>query len=174
MGHNMASWRLLEQMLITLEKKGSTIPANVMSDLRAAKSMIKLSCVEGRGSGDAMAKAEELTSGVEAYLVNEAQKTLCAEEIDEWLKRLEEANAETYDTAPKEEKFVTGVPREQKWVRVEPMDNLPTRQIEQLAKAQNLQVTEQKDCKLLVFGQQEDIKQFLKKMTEAAKQASAK
>ncbi len=47
MGHNMASWKLLEDMMIELKKKGVTIPSNVLEDLRAAKSMIKLSCMEG-------------------------------------------------------------------------------------------------------------------------------
>ena len=81
-------------MLIALKKKDVTVPANVMEDLRAAKSMIKLSCVEGKGSGDAIQKAEELTANVEAYLVTEAQKVMDSETIDQWLRRLEEANAE--------------------------------------------------------------------------------
>jgi len=167
----MASWKLLEDMLIALKKQGVTIPANVMEDLRAAKSMIKLSCMEGTRGGDAIQKAEEYTANVEAYLVTEAQKTFGAEIVDQWLRRIEEANAEICEEKTEESKFVTGVPRDQKWVRVEPINNLPTELIQQLANEQNLQVKPQKDGRLLVYGQPECIKAFLKKMTaEATKQ----
>jgi hypothetical protein len=167
MGHNMATWKLLEDMLIELKKKGVSIPSNVMEDLRAAKSMIKFSCMEN-SHGEAIQKAEEYTTNVEAYLINEAQKTFGSETADQWLRRLEEANAEICEEKTKESKFVTGVPRDQKWVRVEPIENLPTERIQQIAKEQNLMVNPQKDGRLVVFGQPEAIKIFLKKMTTAA------
>jgi len=161
----MASWKLLEDMLIALKKKGVAIPVNIMEDLRAAKSMIKLSCMDN-SRGEAIQKAEEYTANVEAFLVTEAQKTMDSEKVDSWLRRLEEANAEICEeTKGEENKFVTGVPRDQKWIRVEPTDNLPTERIRQIAKEQNLEVSQQKDGWLVVYGQQDDIKGFLKKMT---------
>jgi len=168
MGHNIASWKLLEDMLIELKRKGIAIPANIMEDLRAAKSMIKLSCIEAKGSGDAIQKAEELTANVEAFLVTEAQKIMSSDKVDLWLRRLEEANAEICEETKPEDKFVTGVPRDQKWLRVEPIDNLSTERIQQIAKEQNLQVNPQKDGRLVVYGQQDDIKGFLKKITVEA------
>ena len=169
MGHNMASWKLLEDMMLELKKKGVAIPANIMEDLRAAKSMIKLSCMEN-SRGDAMQKAEEYTANVEAYLVTEAQKIISSEAVDQWLRRLEEANAEICEETREEGVFVTGVPRDQKWVRVEPIKNLSTERIQQIAKEQNLQVNQQNDGRLVVYGQPDDIKEFLKKMTlEATK-----
>ena len=167
MGHNMATWKLLEEMMLELKKKGVSIPANVMEDLRAAKSMIKLSCMENSG-GEAIQKAEEYLANVEACLINEAQKTLGSETADQWLRRLEEANAEVCEEKTEESKFVTGVPRDQKWVRVEPISSLPTERILQIAREQNLTVNPQKDGRLVVFGQPECIKEFLKKMTSEA------
>ena len=165
MGHNMASWKLLEDMMLKLKKKGIAIPVNIMEDLRAAKSMIKLSCMEN-SQGDAMQKAEEYTANVEAYLVTEAQKTMGSEVVDQWLRSLEEANAEICEEPKKEEsKFVTGVPRDQKWVRVEPIENLSTERIRQIAKEQNLQADPQEDGRLVVYGQPSDIKEFVKKMS---------
>jgi hypothetical protein len=171
MGHNMSTWKLLEDIMLDLKKKGLIISPNVMEDLRAAKSMIQLSCIEDN-RGEAIQKAEEYTANVEAYLINEAQKIVDSEIVDQWLRRLEEANAEVYqEKTTQESKFVTGVPRDQKWVRVEPIKNLSTKRIHQIAKEQNLTVNQQKDGRLVVFGQPEAIKEFLKKMTiEAAKQ----
>jgi len=156
-------------MMLELKKKGVSIPANVMEDLRAAKSMIKLSCMEN-SHGEAIQKAEEYTANVEAYLVTEGQKIVGSETVDKWLRRLEEANTEVCEETAEENKFVTGVPRDQKWVRVEPINSVPTERILQIAKAQNLAVNPQKDGRLVVYGQPEGIKEFLKKMTtEAAK-----
>ena len=167
MGHNMATWKLLEDMMLELKKKGVCIPSNVMEDLRAAKSMIKLSCMDSSG-GEAIQKAEEYTANVEAYLVTEGQKIVSSEIVDQWLRRLEEANAEVCEETKAEDKFVIGVPRDQKWVRVEPINNLSAERIQQIAKEQNLTVNPQKDGRLIVFGQPEAIKEFLKKMTSEA------
>jgi hypothetical protein len=166
MGHNIATWKLLEEMLIELTKKGVNLPSDVMEDLRAAKSMINLSCMQG--GGDAIQKAEEYTANVEAYLINEAQKIFGSETADQWLRRLEEANTEVCDETKTENNFVTGVPRDQKWVRVEPIEPLSTERILQLAKEWKLQVKSQNDGRLIVYGQNEDIKMFLKKMTAEA------
>jgi hypothetical protein len=165
MGNNMATWKLLENMVIELKKKGASIPPNVMEDLRAAKSMIQLSCM--KGSGDAIQKAEEFLANVEAYVINQAQTTFDSETADQWLRRLEEANAKVCEESTTENTYVTGIPRDQKWVRVEPINNLTTQRIEKLAKEQNLQVKPQEDGRILVFGQPESIKEFLKKMTNA-------
>ncbi len=166
MGHNTATWKLLEEMLIELKKKGVTIPSPIMEDLRAAKSMIKLSCI--KGGGDAIERAEEYTANVEGYLINEAQKIFGSETADQWLRRLEEANTEVCEETITENNFVTGVPRDQKWVRVEPIETLPKQRILQLANEHKLQVKMQNDGRLVVYGQNEDIKIFLKKITAEA------
>jgi len=152
--------------MLELKKKGVAIPSNVMEDLRAAKSMINLSCMEG-SRGETAQKAEEYTASVEAFLVNEAQKAMGSEQVDQWLNRLEEASAEVCEKKLHEGKFVMGVPRDQKWIRVEPINNLPTERIQQIAKEQNLQVKVQNDGRLVVFGHTDAIKAFLKEMTTA-------
>ena len=165
MGHNMASWKVLEEMLIDLEKKNIVIPENILSDLRSAKSMIKLHCTSAKGAGDALQKAEELSANVEAYLAEEAQKIFGSKHVDAWLRRLEEANAQVCEESIIENKFVTGVPRDQKWVRVEPIKALPAARIVQIAEEQSLQVKTEADGRLVVYGQPEGIKAFVKKMT---------
>ncbi|MGE5533842.1 MAG: DUF2096 family protein [Bacillota bacterium] len=166
MGHNMAYWKLLEEMTIELKKKNLVIPENIMGDLRSAKSMIKLHCTQAIGAGDVIQKAEELTANVEAYLVTEGQKVLGPEKVDSWLLRLEQANAEACVEIATENKFVTGVPRDQKWVRVEPLNNLSTERMGQIACKLNLEIKPQKDGKLVVFGQLDNIKEFIKRMTQ--------
>jgi len=164
-----ATWKILEDLMIELKKKEVTIPPNVINDLRSAKLMIKIS--ESAGStGDVSQKVEEYLGYVESYLINEAQKTFGSEIVDQWLRRLEDATAETSEEKTEENKFITNVPRDQKWIRIEPISNLPTERIQQIAKESSLSINPQKDGRLVVHGQPENIKEFLKKMTaEAAK-----
>ncbi len=150
--------------MIELRKKGVAISPEVLTDLKSAKLMIKISEQEG-SRGEASQKVEEYLGSVESYLITEGQKYLSPEIVDQWLVRLEEANAETCEEQVEENKFITGVPRDQKWVRVEPVGNLPTERIQQIAKESNLSVNMQKDGRLVVYGQPEWIKEFLKKMT---------
>ncbi|MGD0450126.1 MAG: DUF2096 family protein [Candidatus Bathyarchaeia archaeon] len=162
-----ATWKILEDLMIELKKKEVTIPPNVINDLRSAKLMIKIS--ESAGStGDVSQKVEEYLGYVESYLINEAQKTFGSEIVDQWLRRLEDATAETSEEKTEENKFITNVPRDQKWIRIEPISNLPTERIQQIAKESSLSVNPQKDGRLVVYGQPEAIKEFLKKMTTEA------
>jgi hypothetical protein len=167
MVRNLASWKLLEDMMLDLKKSGTNIPDKVIEDLRSAKSMIKIACMPG--SGDAIQKAEELMGNVEAFVVTEGQRMFGDEKVDGWLRLLEEANVEVCEPSGKSaavgDKFVTGVPRDQKWVRVEPMGDITAEKVEAIAKEQNLQVKAQPDGRLVVYGQQESLKAFLKKMT---------
>jgi len=159
-----ASWKVLEDLMIELRKKGATITISILNDLRSAKLMIKISESEG-SSGESSQKVDEYLSNVESYLFGEAQKTLSSDSVDHWLRRLEEANLETSEEKIEENKFITCVPRDQKWVRVEPINTLPAERIQQVAKESNLSINSQKDGRLVIFGQPEDIKGFLKKIT---------
>ncbi|MCW4045597.1 MAG: DUF2096 domain-containing protein [Candidatus Bathyarchaeota archaeon] len=160
----LAVWKILEEIIIELRRKGQSIPAAVMNDLRAAQTMIKIMNASGK-HGDASQKIEEYLSTVEARLVTEAQKHFPPERIDEWLRRIEQANIET-DSGDDETRFIAGVPRDQKWIRVEPLANLPLERLEQLAKETNLSAAIQKDGRMIVYGQADDLKDFIKKMTE--------
>jgi hypothetical protein len=162
-----ATWRILEDIIIELRKKGVTIPPNVMTDLKSAKLMINISQAEG-STGEVTQKVEEYLANVEGYLITEAEKTFGSERVDEWLRRLEAAICEVCEVKEEEDKFILGVPRDQKWIRVEPIQSLRPERLKQLAQELNLTVNPQKDGRLVVYGQPENIKEFLKKMTAEA------
>ena len=64
MGHT-SSWKVLEDLMIELRKKGVTISPDVINDLRSAKLMIKISEAE-RSRGEATQKVEEYLGNVES------------------------------------------------------------------------------------------------------------
>ena len=171
-----AVWKVLEEIIIELRKKGVATPPNVMNDLKSAKVLMKVLDASERDRGDTAPKIEQYLGSVEAYLVTEAEKTFAPARIDEWLRRLEEASCDTCQTCgvreeakgKAEAKFITGVPRDQKWIRVEPLVSLPAEKLKQLAGETRLSFREETDGHLIVHGSAEDIKLFVKKMTEQA------
>jgi hypothetical protein len=169
-----AVWKILEEIVIELRKKGLATPQRVMNDLKSAKVYIKIMDASEKDRGETAPRIEQYLGSVEAYLITEAQKTFAPKKIDEWLRRLEEASygtcqtcIEPKETKKKEEaKFITGVPRDQKWIRVKPLAILSVEKLREIAKKQRLSSRLQKDGRLLVFGKAEDIRDFVKKMTE--------
>jgi hypothetical protein len=163
MGYS-AVWKVLEEIITEFRKKELPVPERVMNDLKAARTMIKIMNAD-EGHGETSQKIEEYLGSVEAYLVTEAEKHFAPEHIDNWLKRLEMANCETCKENAEETRFIAGVPRDQKWLRVEPLASLPLEKLKQLAEETNLFVSIQKDGRMLVYGRAEDLKEFVKKMT---------
>jgi len=166
---HLATSRVLEDIIIEFRKKGLQVPLNVLTDLKSARVLMKIEDVDHKGHGETAPKIEEYLSSVEAYLVTEAQKKLPPERVDEWLRRLNEASCDTCVTEEKEEsRFIPGLPRDQKWVRVEPITSLPAEKLKQLATETNLSFRAEEDGHLIVHGKAEDIKEFVKKMTAQA------
>jgi hypothetical protein len=166
-----ATWKILEEIIIEFRKKGLAVPAAVMNDLKSAKTMIKLMEAE-TGKGEMAPQAEQYLTNVESYLITEAQKAFPSERIDEWLRRLDEATIEACgcvkEDVKTESRFIPGLPRDQKWVRVTPIVSLPQEKLKQLAEESNLQFKAEEDSHLIVYGKAEDIREFVKKMTEQA------
>ena len=168
-----AVWKVLEEIVIELRKKGVETPPNVMNDLKSAKILMKVLDASERDRGETAPKIEQYLGSIEAYLVTEAQKKFPPARIDTWLKCIEEAGYDMCQTCgvcevkeKEETTFITGVPRDQKWIRVESLANLPAEKLKQLAGETNLSFREETDGHLIVYGSAENIKRFVKKMTE--------
>ena len=161
----MSVWKILEEIIIEFRKKGLTVPQNIMNDLKSAKVMITILGVDEK-RGETAPKIEQYLGSVEAYLVTEAQKTFAPNRIDGWLRRIEEVKYDTCESGEAEgAKFISGVPRDQKWIRVKPIESMPLKKLEQLAEETSLSSRVQEDGRLVVYGKPEDIREFVKKMT---------
>jgi hypothetical protein len=167
------TWKSLEKIIIELRKKGITTPETVMTDLKAAKTMIKLMDAEN-GKCELSPQVEQYLKNVEAYLITEAQKHFAPERIDEWLRQIDGTTVTSCSCVreepkkPEESRFIPGVPRDQKWVRVTPIDSLSPEKLKQLAEDSHLALKTEKDGHLIAYGRPEDIRDFVKKMTTQA------
>lgn len=164
----LETWKILEEIIIELRKKGLTLPPTVITDLKAAKTMIKLMEAE-TGKGEMAPQTEQYLRNVEVYVITEAQRHFPSERVDKWLKRLDDTTFGSYCCIKKEKpeeemRFISGLPRDQKWVRVSPIANLPPEKLRQLAEESNLSLKTEKDGHLIAYGTPEKIKEFVKRM----------
>ena len=158
----LAVWKTLEDIVSEFRGKSVPVPANIMSDLRYTRSLINILRADPKRR-DTAQKIEEYLENLEAYLISEGQKNFDAEHVEEWLKKLDKARREVSEEA-EETRFVPGLPREQKWIRVKPSAELSLEDLKTLANELNLSHNLQKDGYLLVYGEDKQIKDFVKKM----------
>lgn len=158
----LAAWKVLEEMITDFRKRGILVPADVINDLRSAKTLINVLRADPTRI-DTGQKVDEYLRNVESYLVSEGKKRFGTEYVDEWLKRLDEASKRVFEEE-EETRCIPGLPREQKWIRVRPSDELPSEKIMELADELGLSCDVQDDGCLLVCGEDERLKDFLKEM----------
>jgi hypothetical protein len=159
----LSVWKVLEEMITEFRKKRIIIPEEVMDNLKSARTMIKILKADPC-RGETMQKVEEYLGNVESYLISEGQKKFGQEYVEKWLRKLDEASKKLVDEEREAARFVPGLPKNQKWVRVKPTQELPTEKIKKLAEESNLPYKIQSDGYLLVYGEDSQIKDFVKKM----------
>lgn len=159
----LAVWKVLEEMITDFRKRGVLVPTEVIGDLKSAKTMIKILKADP-SRGETVQKIEEYVLSVESYLFSEGQKLFGTEYVEEWLRRLDEASRKIVEEEEEETRFVSGLPREQKWIRVKPSAELPLEKLKVLAEESSLSYNVQNDGCLLVYGEDERIKTFVKKI----------
>ena len=158
----LAVWKVLEEMITDLKKRGVAVPANILNDLRYARTLINVLKADPTRI-ETSQKIEEYLNNVEAYLISEGQR-FGDKYVEEWIKRLEDASKKIFEEEEEEKRFVPGLPREQRWVRVKPSEDMPVEALKALASELNLSFEIQSDGCLLVYGEDERLKDFVKKM----------
>ena len=58
-----------------------------------------------------------------------------------------------------------GLPRQQKWIRMASTNELPVEKLEAMAEKTNATYRIQKDCSVLVFAEEQSIRDFVKRIT---------
>ncbi len=158
----MAVWKVLEEMITDLKKSGVSVPADIFNDLKCARTLINVLKADPARL-ETSQKIEECLNNVEAYLITEGQK-FGDKYVEAWIKKLEEASRKVFDEEEKEKRFVPGMPRDQRWLRIRPSKEMPIEALKTLAGESNLSFEVQSDGCLIVYGDNERIKDFVKKM----------
>lgn len=168
-------WKVLEDLLTELRKKGEKIPTDIMNDLHAAKTMIEILKADPTHIEN-IPKVETNMKNVESYLIFAAQEKFGSKIVEQWMKRLEEATkaAEVQEKTETPPRFVPGLPKDKRWVRVQISEDTSQEDIKKIAKKNKLSCKMQKNGYMLVYGNSESIKTFVKKMAEKIRGARKK
>jgi hypothetical protein len=161
MGH-LNAWKILEELIADFRRRGAIVPAEIMRDLKSARTLINVFKVDPSNI-DTSQKIDEYLLNVESYLVSEGQRMFGTEYAEKWLRRLDEARKTSPDKEETETKFVPGVVRGHTWIRIKPSAELPIERLETLAEQCRLSFNVQDDGYLLVYGEDGGIKEFIKK-----------
>jgi len=160
-------WNVLADLLTELRRKGEKIPSEVMNDLRSAKTMIQIFKADLTHIEN-IPRVETYMGNVESYLIFAAQEKFGPEIVERWMEKLEEARrtVKAEEKAKPTSKFVPGLPRDKRWVRIQISEDTSREDIERIAKENKLSYKMQKNGYMLVYGNSESIKTFVKKMAE--------
>jgi hypothetical protein len=161
----LAAWKVLEEISTDLRKKGANVPTKIITDLRNARTLINILNADPRRV-ETIQKIEEYLQSLEVYIVSEGENKFGAEYVKKWLEKLNNAAKETVREDEGETRFVAGAPRDHRWIRVQPTEELPIGKIKALAAESKLMYNLQNDDSMLIYGKDEHLKDFVKKMTK--------
>jgi hypothetical protein len=158
-------WKLLADLLIELQEKGEKIPADVLNDLRSAKTMIQvlkadLTHIEN------ISRIDTYLRTVEAYTIFTMEKK-GKENVEEWLKKLKgPERVETNEKGEKNTTLVIRVPRNKNWIRIQISEDIPREELKELVEEYGLSYRLDQNEHILVHGDKENIKSLVKRLAE--------
>jgi hypothetical protein len=163
-------WKTLDELVIEFRRRGEDIPANVIEDLRAAKTMMQVWKADP-SRAENIPSIEGYLNNVESYLIFTAHEKFGSEFSEKWMEKLREARktvrrGESEEGRESSSKFVLGLPRGKKWVRVQISAETPKNEIKRLAAECGLSTRVQADGYMLVYGDDEKLKAFVQKTGE--------
>ena len=158
------TWKVLADLITEIRKKGEVIPASVMNDLRSAKTMIQIFKADP-SHVENIPRIETYLENVEVYLISVAQEKFGSEFVEHWMGKLGVARKRISGEEVKVvSRFVSGLPRGKCWVRVQVSEDTPQEDIENLAEENGLLHKMQENGFVLVYGEDESVKSFVKRL----------
>ena len=156
-------WKILDNFLIDLQKRGERIPENIIRDLRSAKTIIELTQADPNQL-QIESRIDKYLRNVESYCISTAEK-FGNNTAKEWLKQLNE-DKKNENIKKQSFRFVQGIPKNMKWLRVETSEDTPLQEVLKIINECKLQYEIQEKGYILVYGNEKSIDFFVKKMTE--------
>jgi hypothetical protein len=157
-------WKLLADRLTELQEMGVKIPADVLNDLRSAKTMIQVLKADPTHV-ESISRIDTYLRTVEAYTIFTMEKQ-GKENVEEWLKELKEPErGETNENGETSSTFVR-VPRNKNWMRIQISEDIPREEMKKLVEENGLAYKLEKNGHILVHGDKENIKSLVKRLAE--------
>ena len=158
-------WKLLADLLTKLQERGKKIPVDVLNDLRSAKTMIQVLKADPTQI-ESISRIDTYLRTVEAYTIFTMEKQGKGN-VEEWLKKLKEPERwETNEKGEKNSTFVTSVPRNKNWMRIQISEDIPKEEMKKLVEENGLSYRLEKNGHILVHGDKKNIKLLVNRLAE--------
>ena len=163
-------WKVLADLLTEIQERGEKIPADVINDLRSAKTMIQVLKADPKQIEN-ISRIETYLRSVESYAILTMEKW-GTEIVEEWLKKLEEPKrVKNQEKKGAASRFIPRIPRDKFWVRIQISEDIPQEDMKKFVEESDLSYKMQKNGYMLVFGNGENIKLLVKKLAEKFRDA---
>ena len=158
-------WKILADLLTELQKQGKKIPTDVMKDLRSAKTMIQVLKADPTHI-ETMSRIDTYLRSVESYAISTAER-LEKKIAEDWLTKLNNQNrGKTSEKTEVASRFIHGIPRDKNWVRIQISEDITQENLKKLVKENGLSYLTQKNGYITVYGNGENLKKFVKMLTD--------
>ena len=157
-------WEILSDFLIELQENGEKIPNDIIKDLRTAKTIIQVLKADPSNK-DNISRVDKYLRNVESYTICTADKK---DKVDAtiWLNKLDPQKKIIEKTKKSKSKFISGIPKNKSWIRIEIIKETPLNELKEYAKKLNLSFKIQGKNNLLVFGEKNSLKSYIKLVSE--------
>jgi hypothetical protein len=161
----LALWKVFEELITELKKKGINITDQTMKKLRGSRATINIYAADPsyqQTSADLMTQLTEL----EMELMTLAEQEIGYEFANDWLEKIDAARKAEPSTPALYKGFPQGVPRSDYWIRFTVGDTIPLDELQKMAAEYKLSIKEESSDQVLVHGEKNKVKQLVKTMTE--------
>jgi hypothetical protein len=155
------AWKVAEEMIIDLRRKGILIPPDTMTELQSAKTLIHV-LEAATAQADVTQEIDKCLFNVESYIMSKGQMVFGPEYVEKWFTRLDQAKEAPEETR-KEPNLLPDIPRGTKWIRINP-STLSIDESKRSADELHLSCIVQNEGFLLVHGEDAQLRAFVKKM----------
>lgn len=168
------AWKILDEMIADFREKGGIVPPETMVELKSAKTLISILEADSDCVG-IRERIEKCLFNAESYIMSKGQMMLGIEYVDKWSNRLNQASKKPADEgkgaqiADNRQNLPSGLPRGPNWVRISLLPELQIDKLRELADESQVSCILQDNDGLLVYGEKDQLKGFIKKvaLTEA-------
>ncbi len=159
-------WKILEALMVELAGKGVTIPEELVDDLKSAR-LYTLTYKTNLTEPNIIEELEIHLKKLESNLLYLAESEVGKDYADRWLNKIYETRMEeAAEIFPKARGLITGIPKGEHWIRISLLGLPQNVGLHELLKTLNLSTIPQENDCILVHGKEEDIKTFVKKISE--------
>lgn len=166
------TWKVLDAIIADFREKGVNVPPETMADLRSAKTLISILLADSN-CVSVKPRIEECLFNVESCIMAKGQTMFGIACVEKWANKLDQASKKPVDegeetwSLPSKHGFPLGLPRGPNRVRISLLPQFQIDELRELADVLHLSCVPQKDGSLLLYGDNDQLKEFIKNVARA-------